>query len=173
MPRQVYCIGSSHNNAILSPNKLKKIVRDTTAFVKEIQLIQRRKRKPQINALVFSGMSGAGVAFPLAMRTGIAPLLVRKKDDDSHSTVLVEGNGDLSSDDKINYLIIDDLIDTGATVNYILGSMNKACSNAKVQGILLYKNGPWDKRTSFWDEVAGKEIPTYSVELGLDSLITA
>jgi hypoxanthine phosphoribosyltransferase len=63
-------------------------------------------------------------------------LVVRKKEDQSHySTVKgnLEGNIGLK-----RYLLVDDFIDTGATVDYIIRSIRKEKPRAQCVAMMMY-----------------------------------
>ena len=75
------------------------------------------KKKLKFDAIVFRGNSGAAIAFPVSVATGIPVVLVRK--EGSHGSK-VEGSCSVSK-----YLILDDFISSGETMKKILGEMAK------------------------------------------------
>jgi len=86
----------------------------------------------KFDTIVFRGFSGAIVGPAVALRLGKSWALVRKVGDSSHSLRAVEGYilG--------KYVIIDDFIDTGETVNKIISTF----SNGLCAGVYLY-NFTW------------------------------
>ena len=91
------------------------------------------------DGLAFTGLSGALFGFPLAYATGLPPLYVRKSDDTStHSCSSVEGASRLVN----KYLIIDDLVSSGKTIEAIRRRL-RAHANGRLQcaGVLLYTDG--------------------------------
>lgn len=95
-------------------------------------------QKKKFQAIAFSGMSGAALAFPLGYLMDLPLLCVRK--NSSHSFYTVEGMLEISS-----YIIVDDFIDSGFTLDYILKSIRQEQAKknlplAECKGIILYKN---------------------------------
>jgi len=101
------------------------------------------------DGLAFRGESGACVAYPLSFYTGIPIFCVRK--EYSHSTAIVEGPCT-----GARYLIIDDCIDTGATIRDIVRAMGD--EGGTPIGILLWHDNGWNYR-----DVCGHALPVWSV----------
>jgi hypothetical protein len=91
----------------------------------------RALRKMEFDAIAFRGMSGALLAPAVALSMKKNLLMVRKPADDSHSMMMVEG-------DKAarRYVIIDDLISTGATVRTIFKEIREFAPQAECIGCL-------------------------------------
>lgn len=87
---------------------------------------------PENVGLVFTGISGMAIGFPVADRTGREFAVVRKDNDSLHASQRVEGYPCLQ------YVIIDDFIDLGKTMDRIISRMNDARINPKCYGIILY-----------------------------------
>jgi hypothetical protein len=119
----------------------------------------------EIDALAFCGSSGSALAFHLAILLKIPLMYVRKEQEKSHSISPVECNTD-----RIirNYLIVDDLICSGDTVNHIIDSIHsyatfvkgiRGCEHQPIpecKGIFLYAD-PRQSKFSY----GGKEIPVF------------
>ena len=114
-------------------------------FTERMKLASARflklKKEIDIDALAFCGSSGCAIAFSLATTHHIPLIYVRKLNESSHSNYTVECN-----DSTINikkYLIVDDFVDTGGTVNHIVKSIRKYARNvgaypAKPVGVLCF-----------------------------------
>jgi len=112
----------------LTPDSLKETVKRICDRLKE--------HKKKFDTIVFRGMSGALVAPMVAAKMNKQMLMIRKKDG-SHSIYSIEGNVGLK-----NYVIVDDLVCSGDTVNQMVSSVNKEISTeAKFVGISLYLCG--------------------------------
>jgi adenine/guanine phosphoribosyltransferase-like PRPP-binding protein len=84
-------------------------------------------------AIAFMGNSGALLAAPLALALRKPMILVRKplKKETSHSYHLCEGFRVAKS-----YIIVDDFVQTGTTVNYIREQVKEWLPDAKLVGVL-------------------------------------
>lgn len=137
-------MGTSHTWKLYNSVLLKNIIDNVSRKILEI-----KSKQPNINGLVFCGISGAAVGFPVSLTTRITPFLVRKREDSTHGMYLVESFGFV--EEKLNYLIIDDLIDSGNTIDYILENMTICIKNSDYirtgvgicKGIILY-NHPYN-----------------------------
>jgi len=101
-----------------------------------IKFICRALELVDCDAIAFTGMSGALMAPKIAELTGKKLVMVRKSGDDSHSSFRVEA----TTTKVYKYVIIDDLIFSGRTVNHIIKTL-KESSNfqlAKCQAIIMY-----------------------------------
>jgi len=115
------------------------------------------------DAIVFRGMSGALVA-PIVGYLIKKPVVLVRKDKDSHSNYWVEGLYEVN-----RYIIIDDLISSGATMNEILKKMKERhvaefSSPHECVGMFLYCDGRGaDYKFSTTD---GKTIPVSAFYIG-------
>lgn len=91
----------------------------------------KKLRKVKFDTIAVSGFSGAILGSIVAHRLRKKLTLIRKPDDDSHSTTKIEGN---TWDCK--YIILDDLISSGKTYHRIRDAM---CESELV-GIYLYQH---------------------------------
>ena len=71
-------IESVYLHTIYEPNRFKKTVDNT---IKAINSLNKEKK---INAIAFTGTSGAALAYPVSYATGIPLLCVRKSTKDNH-----------------------------------------------------------------------------------------
>lgn len=110
------------------PKALKKLmIKADNKFTKLI-------KKEQIQAIAFSGSSGAALAFPLALKHELPVIYVRKAGEKSHG-YNVEFNGTGSG---LRYIIVDDFIDTGSTVERIYKKVQKEDKAMVCAGVFLY-----------------------------------
>lgn len=112
------------------------------------------QKKLKFQAIVFTGTSGAGIAYPVSYLTGLKIVCVRKKNDSSHGYKL-EGKVKAS-----RYIILDDFISCGDTVSYILKTIDEYSSytdEAKCVGIALYRDK--ERNGDMWRE----KIPIFAV----------
>lgn len=101
----------------------------TNRSVEDLTIIMQRatvkvdllREKLGFDAIAFCGSSGAAAAFILCMSLQIPLIYVRKKNERSHG-----GPIECNAHDKVTkYLIVDDFIDTGATVEHIIESIDR------------------------------------------------
>jgi len=120
---------SSYLHRVFDPAKLAKTVEQAAnslwAWEKEFPF----------DAIAFTGVSGAALAFPLSVRIGKPLICVRKNEIPAHSTQDIEGDSSINS-----YIIVDDCVDTGATVKTIIRDIKKSWdfSHAELKGVYLY-----------------------------------
>ena len=109
---------------------------------KAIQEADALLQKYQFDTVAFTGTSGAAMAYILAYKLNLQLLCVRKKTDGSHFHKsypfsdrgwVCEGN--LGSK---RYLIVDDFITSGGTINYIVDSIQKEAPFAQCVSMLMY-----------------------------------
>jgi orotate phosphoribosyltransferase len=108
-----------------------------------VKLIKAYRKKHPFDAIAFTGSSGAALAFPLSFFLEI-PLIHVRKDDKNHYGKPIEGT--VSSK---KYLIVDDLIASGASIRKIVKTIDKEYKHkAKPVAIYLYDSDrslPLDK----------------------------
>lgn len=98
------------------------------------------RAKHRFDSIAFTGISGAAVAFAVSAATGIPITCVRKRSsgsEASHSSCAVEGHVNME-----RYIIIDDFVDTGATLERVRGAISKAAErwdhDPELVGVVLY-----------------------------------
>lgn len=102
------------------------------------------------DSIAFCGISGALFGPTLAHAMGKEIILVRKKDDTSHSNYTVEGFRDSQ-----RYIFVDDIIDYGRTFRHTVNGVKRFAPNAKLIGVYLYGDG----RSTFLGELLRQWIP--------------
>ena len=99
------------------------------------------------DTLVFTGISGMAIGFPIARALKLRPVVVRKTVKGTHGCHKVEMGG--APEGK--FIIIDDRIETGKTIRRVLKEIETYChwyyrycsprtSQTKYVGIVLYDN---------------------------------
>jgi len=98
-----------------------------------VRKLKKLKGTLKFDAIAFTGNSGAGFGFPLSYLLKIPVINVRKKTR-AHYNGAIEGT--VSSK---RYLIVDDFIASGKTINRITTAIKKELGNrTKPVGIFLY-----------------------------------
>src|SRR5512135_3153136 len=125
-------ISTSYLSTIFYPDTFPNTIRKT---LEEAGRIHKQRK---FDTIAFCGMSGAAMSFILAHEMRLPMLCVRKKGESSHyvngyEDRMLEGN--LSTE---RYLLVDDFISSGKTVNYILDSIKKDIPNAQCVAMLMY-----------------------------------
>lgn len=96
--------------------------------------IEHHLGNKSFDAIAFTGMSGAIFAPRLASKMGKELLLVRKPNDDSHSCRIVEA----SSGKVTSYIVVDDFMSSGNTVDRIVKAVGDKFPMIKLMGIYEY-----------------------------------
>jgi adenine/guanine phosphoribosyltransferase-like PRPP-binding protein len=108
------------------------------AVDKTLTAAEAIRKRTGFDTIAFSGMSGAAMAFLLSHWMGVPTLCVRKKGDSSHyvssTRRYLEGN----AVDVRKYLIVDDFISSGATVQYMIDTIGDTNAQAECVGMLMY-----------------------------------
>ena len=120
----------THLRYAMCVKMLRRAVREAKALAKS--------KKLDFDTIVFRGISGAiwGTAMAMALNKNMA--VVRKPNDDTHSSgIKVEGHKKIH-----RYLIVDDFTSTGHTVREILKQMREARPDAKCVGLLQLLRQP-------------------------------
>ena len=120
-------IESCYLHKIYEPNQFKKTVDET---IKTVVALNKEKK---INAIAFTGTSGAALAYPVSYATGIPLLCVRKSIKDNHYREKLEGYTRPK-----NYIIIDDCVCTGATVKKMVKAISTYSPKSKFSALVLY-----------------------------------
>jgi adenine/guanine phosphoribosyltransferase-like PRPP-binding protein len=88
-------------------------------------------RDLRFDAVAFRGMSGALIGPPVAVRMNKSMIMVRKDNDRSHSSHLVEGDRSVK-----RYIILDDFQSTGTTGAVIVRAVKEFQPKARCLGLL-------------------------------------
>jgi adenine/guanine phosphoribosyltransferase-like PRPP-binding protein len=137
-------IKTSYLEKVYYPNEFAKLIKKMTAEIKTF------KKKNQFDAIAFRGTSGAAVAYPLSISLKIPLICVRK--DSSHSYLKVEG-----CIGALKYIIVDDFIESGKTMNKIINSIKKANKKAVPIQIFLYGSLGFASQ-KHWENIPIKRI---------------
>ncbi len=126
-------VKSDYLAPVMSPITLQKVVRKACAVIKKTGI--------EFDAIAFRGFSGALVAPMVAcrLRKGFLAVRKRKENEDCHSSHSVEGA--VRAD--CNYIIIDDLISSGATIWHIVNELNEYTYedyNAEAQNTITHRH---------------------------------
>jgi len=98
--------------------------------------------KGRFQAIAFTGTSGAALGFPIALALGL-PILYVHKGSKRHMQARVEGKVDVAT-----YAIIDDFIETGATLRRINREIINACTHDPVcTHVFLYNEWANDEES--------------------------
>lgn len=132
-------IVSNYLNDLFDITKRNKIIKKLLRQIRYLRL------KQQVDGIVVRGVSGLLIGPIIAHKTKL-PLAIIRKEDDSHSPFRIEGII------KTNYIILDDLINTGNTIKTIIEQMKKTLKNERSYkqqhlspqcvGIFLYHTDP-------------------------------
>jgi hypothetical protein len=119
--KRIFPLGSSgYGWTGLSPEQL------SDRLIRAGEEIAKLQQKLKFDAVAFCGSSGAAIGFHVAIRHKIPVIYVRKKDEESHGGD-VECNMPGGKNVK-KYLIVDDFISTGRTVEYIVEQITEVAN---------------------------------------------
>lgn len=99
----------------------------------------------EFDTIAFSGISGAIVAPMIALWMNKHLLLVRKKNDDTHSRLMVEGYYGVKK-----FIVVDDFVSSGTTLRRILEATHQASPVAEFVGVLSYTSACFSYAGEFW-----------------------
>jgi hypothetical protein len=124
-------------------------VLDPTHLAGKLSSAQFHLKNVPFDSFAFSGLSGALFAPVLAFVMNKTVTAVRKKDESCHSYCRVEGN--LSH--KLRYVIVDDCVASGYTVEGIYQRIREAVPSARCYGLYLYYYEEWCP--NYFDDIPG------------------
>lgn len=107
------------------PEDLMQVVDGTAAAIK----FWLTDTGTKVTHIVCTGSSGQAVAWPVSYKLGIPVCVVRKKGEESHAGQIT-GEGFLGA-----YIVIDDLIDSGATLVRVFDTITKAYEKRAEAGL--------------------------------------
>lgn len=114
-----------------------------------IELAVQHLEGIDFDCIAFSGMSGALIAPSIADALNKHILIVRKREDSTHSRFKVEG----WMPEAFRYIIIDDMISTGDTIGRIIKTVNpKESDEIDLVGIYLYAQNSEQVSSRGWIE---------------------
>lgn len=124
-------------------------------------LVSQISNSLEFDYLVFTGLSGALTAIPLAERIGKDLIVVRKNIEDSHYCQKIEVPNTFIRKD-FTYLIVDELVDSGDTIRKIIKEINKYAKRlkikAKCKGAIFNENSYLSTNSSLIVESANSTI---------------
>jgi adenine/guanine phosphoribosyltransferase-like PRPP-binding protein len=130
-------------------------VYNTPLFIKKVNQVVRKikafQKRNRIDAIAFTGHSGCAFAYTLSYKLSIPLVCIRKKPEKSHFNGLYEGRLNVR-----NYIIVDDFIDTGKTIEKIQSHVKIESPEAKLLAIFLYGG--------CFNEVSYKDIPVFDLK---------
>lgn len=151
MPNYTGHYGASYTSKITSPHQLRKLV---TALCKKIEAVP----VPEFTSLACCGVGGIGVASLLAVRLKKSLTIVRKKADrhgGCHSDYPLEGRI------TKRYLIVDDCVASGCTVQHIFTTIGDVIADARCVGVLLHARPGPDRTTLVFRGSTMYELPVW------------
>lgn len=113
-------ISTSYLGCIYNPAAFSEVVTKAAAYLE--------LRRKEFDTLAFSGSSGGAVAYPVGALLGCHLSHIRKADGNHHSYMLegaVEGWTSDYPDQAPRYVIIDDFIASGRTMDRIVTAMKR------------------------------------------------
>mgnify|MGYP001558147125 CR=1 FL=1 len=116
----------------------------TKLVLKVTKEIKKFHKKQPFDAIAFTGTSGAALAYPLSAKLGIPLICIRR--GQNHFKEAIEGFVGAKT-----YIIIDDFIETGATIDRIIKKV-KTNSKAIPVAIFLY-TAKGTLNTKTWNDI--------------------
>jgi hypothetical protein len=118
------------------------------------------RKKTAIHGIVATGNSGVVMGSLVSFLTDIPLVIIRKPDEKNHSGErMVEAQLSFTHGEKVNFVIVDDLIATGSTMYRIEEALVEYFerlqfglgqdSSPKIVGIMLYAPTTFEERFSF------------------------
>ena len=146
-------INSEYLKDVLEHRRITRTVKALVALIKHSQV--------QFSTIVFRGMSGALIAPIIAYKMHKQIAVARKTGDGNHSSLALEGHSNFK-----HYIIIDDFIATGNTINTILNIVKKYNPHAlECQAIFCYR--AYGSLNDDWKH--DNLVPLYSLILNSDN----
>ncbi len=127
---------TSYHQKLFNVRRFHDLIDRTAEFINTLVRCRRKDIKPQTIAV--TGVSGIAAGGAISYLTGLPLCVVRKPRDNAHSDHRVEGR--LAN----RYLILDDFVSTGQTLNRIAKQIKKASSHHNITpecvGIVLWRD---------------------------------
>lgn len=106
---------------ITDPKALMKVVDKAAAKIKAWLESEPHRLTAPITHVVVTGISGQSIGWPVSYKIGLPLAVVKKDGEKGHTSGTVIGTGELG-----DYVILDDLISTGATINRVVDQIKLA-----------------------------------------------
>lgn len=110
---------AGYHDKTTTPAALSEMIRLTAPQIKEIKRTEI-KAGHHISHIAATGISGLSAAFALSTAVELPVAAIRRRGEKGAHSGPVIGIGELG-----DYIIVDDLISTGATINHIVSSLMK------------------------------------------------
>ena len=128
---------TSYHQKLFNTSRFHELIDRTAEFINTLVRCRRKAIKPQ--AIAVTGLSGIAAGGAISYLTGLPLCVVRKPRDNAHSGYGVEGR--LAN----RYLILDDFVSTGKTLNRIAKQIKKVSSSyhnitPECVGIVLWRD---------------------------------
>ena len=120
---------SVYLHKIFRPSSFKETIHRAVKILAEFDKVTPFK------AIAFRGQSGAALGYTLGYLMNKELICVRKHEDGSHNSRLVEGYIV-----PCDYIIVDDFIDTGSTISEIYENIKEETPGSKLVGVYLYSD---------------------------------
>jgi orotate phosphoribosyltransferase len=131
----------------------------TEVVNKAVKQLKELRKKHPFESIAFRGMSGAMIVPAIAHKLGVKMLMVRKEDG-SHAWHKVEG------DPVKQYIIIDDFIETGDTINEIIKQIkNNVARDIQCVGVYLYHKSSTNTKGNLKDKAKYISAPILNLLL--------
>lgn len=151
---------------ITDPKNLTKVV-DKVADAIKAWMAKQPATLPQITHMVVTGISGQSIGWPVSYKIGLPLAVVKKEGEKGHTSGNIIGTGELG-----DYVILDDLISSGNTINRVVDQINRAevqqatpdwetpgKGKPKLRAIFLHNSGSYE---STFKPNNADEVPTIS-----------
>jgi adenine/guanine phosphoribosyltransferase-like PRPP-binding protein len=129
-------MNTSYLHRVFRPSDFQASVKSMLRKVSEVH------EATPFEAIAFTGQSGAAIAYILSYTLQFPMILVRQDDDRSHRMMALNKNPTLrcleGEVDAPTYLIVDDQIERGRTVNLIVNRIQSYNPSARCVGVVLY-----------------------------------
>lgn len=136
-------LDAGYLRTVLTPDTLRQSVMGVVRALRAV--------KGEFDAIAVRGVSGSTVGAAAAFVLG-KPLVVVRKPEQSHSRNYVEGLKRVGG-----YVIVDDFIDTGATVRKVVEEMGRHRPGSSCRGVALYATEQMGGRRALEFFTAGPE----------------
>lgn len=134
--KRQFRVRSSYLDSIYYVETFHNVVEEMAEYVKKFCKTRR------VDAIAFTGTSGAAVAYPLSAQLQIPLICIRKSGEANHYGGTYEGVIGIKQ-----YIIVDDCIETGNTIKTIKKEVKKVCRNSKPVAVILYNHGCCARKT--------------------------
>lgn len=161
-PPVAYPFYASYSEAQYDHERLRTVARLCAAWF--------RKHAYMYDGVVLHGKSGLSIGFATAMLMDLPIIVVRKDGENSHgSDIESHGNREVRTDRPYRWILLDDFIASGATLQRVARKFDRFLTRAGVQsecvGVLQWQAGDMSIAAcaKMWPAEEGKQVPAFSV----------